>query len=438
MNTLSKAATVALLGMACARAFADDSSAYEVTNLVANSAEYNPQIVDPTMINAWGIALRPPGAGGHIWIDDARFGNSVEYIGDVAGMPLHQDGLTSVELDTPAWTDKGYDSVTGLVYNSSSDVVGQPVEFEVSGPADNDSTNPPTVIPGGTSGSAKFVFVTKNGTINAWRSNTTTAMTSAPVVVDYSKTSTFPSYDAANPVYTGVAMTQNTITANQVGTAAGNHLFATDFRNNTINVFNDQWQDVSSSYHFQTPSDVGNLHPFNVMDLSGHLYVAYAQWDPNSDEGFEDVPGFGHLVEYNEDGTLAKDFNSGPLSADDGGDLNSPWGIAIAPATFGKFGGDVLVANFGDNSIAAFDPSTGDFIDYLRDANGDKLDIDGIWGLAFGNGVSLGDANSLYFTAGPDSEQDGLFGKVTLAAPEPASLATLLVPGMLFVKRRRA
>ena len=437
MKTLPKTVAVVLLAVACARTFADDSSVYEVTNLVANSAEYNPQIVDPTMINAWGIALRPPGAGGHIWIDDARYGNSVEYIGDVAGMPLHQDGLTSVQLDTPAFTDKGYASVTGLVYNSSSDVTGQPNEFVVSGPADNDSTSPPTVIPGGTTGSAKFVFVTKDGTINAWRSNTATAMTSAPVVVDYSKTSTFPSYDPANPVYTGVAMTQNSITANQVGTAGGNHVFATDFRNNVINVFNDQWQDVTSSFHFQTPSDVGDLHPFNAMDLSGHLYVVYAEWNPASDEGFEDTPGFGHLVEYNEDGTLVKDFDSGQTSVDAGGHLNSPWGVAIAPTTFGKYGGDVLVANFGDNSIAAFDPTTGNFIDYLRDASGNQLDIDGVWGLAFGNGVSLGDANSLYFTAGPDAEQDGLFGKVTLAAPEPASLATLLLPAVLLLKRRR-
>ena len=98
----------------------------------------------------------------------------------------------------------------------------------------------------------------------------------------------------------------------------------------------------------------------------------------------------------------------------DKGRLNAPWGAAIAPKGFGDFGGDLLVANFGDGTIAAFDPATGAFHDYLRDPAGKPLVIDGIWGLAFGNGVSLGDAMSLYFTAGPNEEQDGVFGKVTV------------------------
>src|SRR5262249_21032122 len=99
-------------------------------------------------------------------------------------------------------------------------------------------------------------------------------------------------------------------------------------------------------------------------------------------------------------------------------------------------GGDLLVANFGDNTIAAFDPTTGNFIDDLRDPSGSVISIDGIWGLAFGNGVSLGDANSLYFTAGPDSEQDCLLGKLTVA-PEPASLGIFAGVGGLLLRRRR-
>jgi uncharacterized protein (TIGR03118 family) len=378
------------------------------TILVADNATFNPQIVNPNMLDAWGIALRPPGAGGHIWVDNAESGTSVEYIGDVGGMPLHQDGLTSVTLDTPAFTDHGYAFVTGLVYNAASDVTGQPVEFAVSGPADNDSTNPPTPIPGGTSGSAKFVFVTEDGAINAWRSNTATAMISAPVIIDYSKTSAYFPYEA-NCVFSGVAMTTNAYTSSAYTSAGGNHLFATDFRNNFIEVFNNQWQDVTTSYHFQTPSDVGDLHVFNITDLAGHLYVAYAMFNPAGDEGMEeeDGAGFGHVVEYNEDGTLVKDFN-------DQGMLNAPWGMVIAPAGFGKFGGDLLVSNFGDGTIAVFDPTTGNFIDNLRDGDGNVISIDGLWGLVFGNGVSLGDANSLYFTAGPNREFDGVFGKLTV------------------------
>ncbi len=153
---------------------------YAQTNLVANTAEYHPQIIDEKMINGWGIALRPPGAGGHIWISDAGSGYSSEFIGDVPGNPLHQDGLKVVELATPQFTDHGYAFVTGQAYNSASDLTGQPVEFHVSGPADNQKKSPPEPIPGGFSGSAKFVFVTEDGCINAWSANTAVAMSSAP------------------------------------------------------------------------------------------------------------------------------------------------------------------------------------------------------------------------------------------------------------------
>jgi uncharacterized protein (TIGR03118 family) len=156
------------------------------------------------------------------------------------------------------------------------------------------------------------------------------------------------------------------------------------------------------------------LNVFNIADLNGHLFVAYGEFDPNSDEGQEQIAGagLGHIVEYNEDGTLVKDFFAGH------GVLNLPWGMAIAPATFGQYGNDLLVANFGDGTISAFDLQTGDFVGYMRDADSKIISIDGIWGLAFGNGVSLGDAEALYFTAGPNNEQDGIFGRLTARRPK--------------------
>lgn len=390
---------------------------YMQTNLVANKAEFNPQIIDEQMRDGWGIALRPPGAGGHIWISNAATGTSSEFIGDVPGSPLHQDGLKIVRLDTPKWTDHGYAFVTGQAYNSASDFPNQPVEFPVSGPADNLKNGAPEPIEGGFHGSAKFVFVTEDGCINAWSASTAVSMKSAPIIIDYSKTAASMPYKA-NCVFTGCALTNNPADSEAFKKAGGNHLFVADIRNNAIQVFDNQWKDVTSSYHFETPATVGDLSPFNIVDLNGHLFVAYAKFDPNSDEGQEQFAGagHGHIVEYDESGKLVKDYFAGH------GVLNLPWGIAIAPDNFGTFSNDLLAANFGDGTIAAFDPKTGDFVGYLRDPDSKIISIDGIWGIAFGNGVSLGKANCLYFTAGPNNEQDGLFGRLeTRHQREPRS-----------------
>ena len=451
------------------------SNSFSQTNLVADNSSFNPQIVNPHMLDAWGIALRPPGAGGHIWVNDAFSGFSDEYIGDVAGMPLHQDGLTNVSVATPQFTDHGFAFVTGLVYNAAKDLAGQAVEFPVPNqnltapnqvilpgdqtatgqPAQDDDNSPPTAIPN-TTGAAAFAFVTEDGCINCWRSNTATAMTNVPIVVDYSKVTrngAYPSYfpyPRHNAVFSGCALSVNASSSQTYINAGGNHLYAADFDNNLIEVFDNNWNDVTPAFisanafkppttvtsaAFPGPNGIGTygFHVFNIMDLSGHLYVTWAVWNAAGDEGQEetDGAGYGHVAEYNEDGSFVRDFN-------DQGMLNAPWGVAIAPAGFGKFGGDVLVANFGDGSIAAFDPNTGNFIDQLRDATGNPISINGIWGLVFGNGVSLGDANSLYFTAGPNSEYDGLFGKLTFNQPPtdtpvmPVGLLAML-GGILFI-----
>jgi uncharacterized protein (TIGR03118 family) len=405
-NALSIARWAGLALMAAPLAASAAANAYEQTNLVANKAEYHPQLIDAQMLNAWGLALRPPGAGGHIWISNARTGTSSEFIGDVPKNPLHQDQLKIVTLAEPAFTDHGYAFVTGQAYNSASDLAGQPDEFHVEGPAKNLKTKPATVIPGGYKGAAKFAFVTEDGCINAWSSATALSMDRAPVMIDYSKRATKLPFHT-NCVFTGCALTNNAAASDAFKHSGGNHLFVADMRNNAILVFDDRWKDVTRDYHFQTPATVGELHPFNVVSLDGHLFVTYTKFDPGSDEGQEQIVGrgLGHLVEYNEDGTLVRDYQ-------DEKSLNAPWGVAIAPATFGAFAHDLLVANFGDGTIAAFDPKSGKFIGYLENTKHEKIVIDGIWALAFGNGYSLGDANALYFTAGPNTEQDGLFGRL--------------------------
>jgi uncharacterized protein (TIGR03118 family) len=318
--------------------------------------------------------------------------------------------LRSVTLETPRFTDHGCAAVSGIVYNAASDLPGQPVEFPVAGAASDFSRSPPRTIPRGTAGSAKFIFVTEDGAINAWRANTTVAMTGCPVIIDYSKTAAHFPY-GTNCVFSGAALTSWAAGSPAFRKAGGNHLFATDFRNNRIEVFDDTWRDVTASFPFPAPSGAGNKRVFNVAALDGHLFVAYAAFNLGGDEGMEetDGPGLGHVAEYDEEGSFVREL-------DDGGKLNAPWGMVMAPAGFGRFGGDLLVANFGDGTIAAFDPASGRFVDYLRSADGAPVAIEGIWGLTFGNGVGLGDAGALYFTAGPNKEFDGLFGKL-VAAP---------------------
>jgi uncharacterized protein (TIGR03118 family) len=383
--------------------------------LVANRPDLAPgALIDQHMINPWGIALRPPGAGGHIWISNAGNLSTSTFIGDVRGTPLHQDGLKIVYLEGPLISyEDGLANVTGQVYNAASDFPGQPLEFPVSGPASNLSSGRPAPI-GQVTGAAKFVFVTTDGTINAWRANTAESMDRAPIVKDYSDRGRDQIRRLPHlPAFTGVAMSAN----RQVG----NRLFVTDFQNSIIRVLDHRWADITATVPFERPAHIpANFSPYNIQMLDGQLYVAFAAIDVDAEEPASDVPapGAGHVVSYDLDGHIVREFA-------DAGRLNSPWGLAIAPPGFGPFGGALLVANFGDGTIAALDVKTGAFRDYLRDNGGKPIVIDKIWGLAFGNGVSLGDADSLYFTAGPNQEQDGIFGRLRQARDADAVSSSL-------------
>lgn len=380
-------------------------NAYSSTVLVANRPGLaEGAIIDRHLVNPWGLALRPPGTGGHFWISNAGSLSTSTYIGDAHGAPLHQDGLKIVFLDGPLVSyEDGLANVTGQAYNAASDFPGQPLEFPVSGPASDLSKGSPVSI-GTISGPAKFVFVTTDGTINAWRSSTTASMDRAIIVKDYSDRGPDQIRDLPYlPAFTGVAMSvQHT----------DNRLYVTDFQNRMIRVFDHRWADITSRVRFARPAGLDDrFSPYNIELLGGRLYVAYAIVDLAAEEAGVDVPGVGagHVVAYDLDGRIVREF-------DDRDRLNSPWGLAIAPRDFGPLSGALLVGSFGDGTIAAFDPETGGFKDYLRTPAGTPLAIDGLWGLAFGNGVSLGDADSLYFTAGPNKEQDGLFGRVRVAS----------------------
>jgi uncharacterized protein (TIGR03118 family) len=413
MNRLRAVIVVAVAVLAGVSSGSADTgvNAYVQTILVANRPELAPgALVDKHLLNPWGIALRPPGVGGHIWISNAGNLSTSTYIGDVNGVPLHQDGLKIVYFETPQISyEDGLANVTGQVYNAASDFPNQPIEFPVSGPASNLSSGSPVSI-GTSSGSAKFVFVTTEGTIHAWRASTAESMDRAVIVKDYSDHGRDQITTLRHlPAFTGVAMSTES--------GSRNRLYVTDFQNSAIRVFDNRWADITAAVTFARPSNIpADFSPYNIQLLGGRLYVAYAAVDVDAEEPASDVPGpgAGHIVVYDLDGHIVREFA-------DTDRLNSPWGLALAPANFGPFGGTLLVANFGDGTIAAFDPSTGAFRDYLRGADGKPIVVDKVWGLAFGNGVSLGAADSLYFTAGPNEEQDGVFGRLRYAGAATAT-----------------
>lgn len=239
-----------------------------------------------------------------------------------------------------------------------------------------------------------FLFVSEDGTISGWRGALGTA----------AETLQIP--DSAN-VYKGTALA--TINLNT-------YLYAANFRAGTIDVIKGTAGAPDLPGHFIDPNLPAGYAPFDVRLLNGKLYVTYALQDAGK---HDDVAGAGHgfVSVFDTNGNFI-----GRVASQ--GTLNSPWGLAIAPASFGQFAGDLLVGNFGDGRINAFDLSNGTSAGQLLDNNGNPLTIDGLWALTVGNSGNGGSQEKLYFSAGPNGEENGLFG-VIQSVPEPATMFLL-------------
>ena len=241
-----------------------------------------------------------------------------------------------------------------------------------------------------------FLFVSEDGTISGWRGALGTA---AEVLVPAS---------TAN-VYKGTAL----------ATLNGNtYLYAANFHNGTIDVIKGTAGAPDLPGNFIDPNLPAGYAPFDIRLLGGKLYVTYALQDANK---HDDVagPGHGFVNVFDTNGNFL-----GRVATQ--GTLNSPWGLSIAPASFGQFAGDLLVGNFGDGRINAFDLSSDAFVGQLLGLNGSELTIDSLWGLTVGNDGNGGSSNKLYFSAGPDDEMNGLFGVIEFApVPEPATMLLL-------------
>ena len=330
---------------------------YLQTNIVSDVTG-TAAVTDPKLVNPWGIVAGP---GTPFWIADNGTGVSTLYTG--AGAPF-PGAPPSVTIPAPAGSaPDAAGAPTGTVFNGSSSFI---------------------VRQGAASGPGLFLFATEDGTIAGWSPVANPA--SAIIAADNS---------AEGAVYKGLAIASD---------GSQPQLFAANFRENVIDVFDTSFKRVNKPGSFSDPKLPAGFAPFNVAALNDKLYVTYAK---QNGEKHDDVAGAGngYIDVYDLNGNLIRRLISG-------GALDSPWGLALAPAGFGTFGNDLLVGNFGDGKINAFDPTSGKFLGSLSDQHGKTLRIEGLWGLAFGSGPNTGDSNILFFAAGIGGEKHGLLGSL--------------------------
>lgn len=329
----------------------EHSNAYRQVNLVSDQPGVA-QVTDPNLVNPWGMSASPTSP---LWVSDNGTDVTTLYAGGVHGMPF---GIVPLVVSIPGGAP------TGQVFNGSDGFV---------------------VHSGSDSGPALFLFASEAGLITGWNPNVPgpAPSTEAQVAV------TTP-----GAVYKGLAL---------ASTRHGDRLYAANFSAGTIDVFDSNFMPVHRHGAFVDHRIPDGYAPFNVQELDGRLYVTYAKQDADK---VDDVPGLGHgfVDVFSPNGRLLQRLiRRGPL--------DSPWGLAIAPRDFGRFSKDLLVGNFGNGKIHAFDRRSGELMGTLRDKHHEAIVIDGLWGLRFGNGTA-GSHHTLLFTAGPDEEQHGLLGAI--------------------------
>lgn len=319
---------------------------YLVSNHPGVAATY-----DPDLVNAWGISHGP---GTPLWVSDNGTNKSTLY-----------DRKTGQKVPLTVEIRHG-GAPTGNVFVPQKD--------------DGDVDFP--IRKNGVSGPSIFIFVTEAGAIQGWNPNVD--LTHAVLAVDRS---------AQNSVFKGLALG-----------GANDRLFAADFSNNEVEVFDDHFHQINAFTDTSLPT---RFAPFNVALINGKLYVAFARRERGGTDEV-DRRGLGYIDVFDLGGRLQQHLvSNGPLDA--------PWGMTIAPQGFGAFSGALLVGNFGNGRINAFDPNTGEFLGTVSHPNGNPIKIDGLWGL------DSGPDGKVTFAAGPNGESDGLLGLIEPASPSVAS-----------------
>lgn len=359
---------VTVLGVAAAPAQAaagGHAGGYRQVNLVSDLPGLAP-LTDPDLVNAWGLSASPgtdQAPGTPLWVSDNGTDQATLYAGGTATSVSKVGLVVHVASGAP----------TGQVFDTDTD----PNAFVVHDAA-------------GHSGRAVFLFASENGGIDGW--NPAVGATGPGPAT----TTEVAVRNGANAVYKGLAIAQ--------ASDGHTYLYAANFRSGRVEAYDDTFTPVQlPGGLFVDPRIPAGYAPFNVQELAGRLYVSYAKQDAML---HDDVAGHGHgfLDLFSNDGRFIRRLVTR-------GALDSPWGLALAPAGFGRFAGALLVGNFGDGHINAYNPSTGRHLGQLRNANGHAIVIDGLWALRFGNG-NAAKVDELLFSAGPDNETHGLLGKI--------------------------
>lgn len=373
--------------MVAAMAGYASAAGYTQTNLVSNGA-VTAAHTDPNLINPWGISFFP--GLSPFWVSDNNAGVATLY--DGTGLP------NPLIVDIPSPTDPTHGGATGAP-------TGQVANLSL-------FTSPsfPIFQNGSFAGLALFIFATEDGTIEAWNSLPFTPpgitdpdgplpfSDDAVIVVDNSP---------AGAVYKGLALADRTI-----GTGSLPFLYATNFRTGNIDVFDGGFNQVAVPGGFNDPRVQAGYAPFGIQNINNHLWVTYAQQDAAKHDPVN-KPGHGYVSVFDTDGNLLSHFTQR-------GHLNSPWGVGLAPADFGQFANDIMVGNFGNGQINAFDPVTAEFLGTLSDASGNPIVNPGLWTVTFSGPAGATAMNAppdtLYITAGligPTHENAGLFAKIS-------------------------
>lgn len=327
-------------------------STHLVSNINTASNPYSGSNADPLLVNAWGIAFNP---AGFVWV--ANNGTSTSTLYDGNGVPQ------SLVVSIPSGA-AGSARPTGIVFNGSA-------SFQVT--------------QGGVSGASPFIFVGEAGTVSAWSPGVN--MTNAILVVDGS---------AQGKVYKGLAISSQ---------GGAPRLYATDFHNGIVDVFDGNFARVVSAGAFTDANLPAGYAPFGVQAIGNQIFVSYAKQDAQARNEVIGA-GLGAVDVFDTAGNLMTRLIA------PGGKLNAPWGMTMAPAGFGPFSNDLLVGNLGDGTINAFNPATGARLGAIADGNGAVIAIDGLWGLAFGNGINGQPTTTLFYAAGPAGGVNGVYGRI--------------------------